>query len=248
MNTKPTLMLLPGLMCNEAVWTPLLSGLESVCDCRMVDHGLANDFGAMAQNVLDHAPEHFYLAGHSMGGRVALQVYHLAPERVQGMVLMDTGHLPLPSGQAGLDERAKRQVLLDLAHQQGLRAMAQEWVKGMVAPNRLNDTVLIDAILAMFDTKTVVHFERQIHALLHRPDGAQVLEVMRCPVTLICGELDAWSPVSQHQAMSEIVPSHPGVQVIRGAGHMCTMEAPGAVAQVMVDALSGMIRQVPSST
>lgn len=242
MNSKPTLMLLPGLMCNEAVWTPLLPALETVCDCRIVDHGLANDFGAMAQNVLDHAPEHFFIAGHSMGGRVALQVYSMAPERVKGMMLMDTGHTPLPMGQAGLEERAKRQVLLDLAHDQGLRAMAQEWVKGMVAPERLSDTVLIEAILGMFDTKTVTHFDHQIHALLHRPDGTPVLESMRCPVSLICGELDAWSPVSQHQTMSELLPHHPQVQVIQGAGHMCTMETPDLVAQAMIASLNTMMK------
>ena len=241
MNSKPTLMLLPGLMCNEAVWTPLLGSLDTVCDCRIVDHGLANDLSAMAQNVLDHAPAHFFVAGHSMGGRVALEVYRLAPQRVQGLILMDTGHTPLPAGQAGLDERAKRQVLLDLAHQKGLRAMATEWVKGMVAPSRLNDHALIEAILAMFDTKTVTHFDHQIHALLNRPDGAPVLETMGCAVSLICGELDAWSPVSQHEQMSQLLPTHPRVQVIEGAGHMCTMEAPQQVAKAMMQAISSLL-------
>jgi pimeloyl-ACP methyl ester carboxylesterase len=242
MNSKPPLMLLPGLMCNEAVWTPLLGELSLSYDCHVVDHGLANDLTAMAQNVLDQAPHHFYLAGHSMGGRVALEVARLASTRVLGLVLMDTGFAPLPPGQGGQDERAKRQVLLDLAHREGLRAMAQEWVKGMVAPARLTDSDLIESILAMFDTKTVDHFDRQIHALLTRPDGAPVLKALACPVSLICGELDAWSPVTQHEHMSQLLPTHPGVQVIEGAGHMCTMEDPAQVSAAMLKALGSMQR------
>jgi len=240
MNSKPALMLLPGLMCNEAVWTPLLGDLETLFDCHIVDHGLADDLSVMAQNVLASAPDQFYVAGHSMGGRVALEVYRLAPKRLKGMVLMDTGFLPLPAGQAGLDERAKRQVLLDLAHQKGLRAMASEWVKGMVAPSRLQDLALIESILAMFDTKTVTHFDHQIRALLNRPDGSPVLQSMSCPVSLICGELDAWSPVSQHEQMSELLSTHPSVQVIQGAGHMCTMEEPEKVAHTMLSTLERM--------
>ena len=228
-------MLLPGLMCNEAGWTPLLGSLDTVCDCRIVDHGLANDLSAMAQNVLDHAPAHFFVAGHSMGGRVALEVYRLAPQRVQGLILMDTGHTPLPAGQAGLDERAKRQVLLDLAHQKGLRAMATEWVKGMVAPSRLTDAQLIEDILVMFERKTPAIFERQIQALLSRPDGSETLQGARCRMALICGELDAWSPVSQHEEMAALLPIKPAVQVIPGAGHMCTMEAPMAVASALLE-------------
>ena len=235
MNSKSTLMLLPGLMCNEAVWTPLLGSLAAACDCRIVDHGLANDLSAMAQNVLDHAPAHFYVAGHSMGGRVALEVYRLAPQRVKGMLLMDTGHTPLPAGQAGLDERAKRQVLLDLAHQKGLRAMASEWVKGMVAPSRLTDAQLIEDILLMFERKTPAVFERQIQALLNRPDGSETLQAARCRVALMCGELDAWTPVSQHEEMAALLRGNPCVQVIKGAGHMCTMEAPMAVASALLE-------------
>ena len=46
---------------------------------------------AMAEAVLRWAPPMFALAGHSMGGRVAFQVYRLAPERVTKLAVFNTG-------------------------------------------------------------------------------------------------------------------------------------------------------------
>jgi pimeloyl-ACP methyl ester carboxylesterase len=113
--------------------------------------------------------------------------------------------------------------------------MAQEWVKGMVAPSRLTDAQLIEDILVMFERKTPAVFERQIQALLSRPDGSETLKASSCQVALICGELDTWSPVSQHEEMGALLRGKPAVQVIKGAGHMCTMEAPLAVASALLE-------------
>eukprot|EP01031_Cornospumella_fuschlensis_P052683 gene52683-biopygen42413 len=65
--------------------------------CQAIDYGDADTITAMAEAALAVAPPAFALAGHSMGGRVALEVVRLAPERVQQLILMDTGHLaPAP--------------------------------------------------------------------------------------------------------------------------------------------------------
>jgi pimeloyl-ACP methyl ester carboxylesterase len=234
-HTSPQLVLIPGLMCDDAVWTPLLPWLNEATSTHLIDHAQANSLTVMAEQVLDEVKGAFLMAGHSMGGRVAMEVMRLAPERVRGVALMDTGHKPLALGENGLLERQKRQALLDIVHGQGIRAMATEWVKGMVAPSRLTDAQLIEDILVMFERKTPAIFERQIQALLSRPDGSETLQGARCRMALICGELDAWSPVSQHEEMAALLPIKPAVQVIPGAGHMCTMEAPMAVASALLE-------------
>jgi pimeloyl-ACP methyl ester carboxylesterase len=164
-HTQPNLVLIPGLMCDDAVWTPLLPWLNGVAQTHLMDHGEANSLTVMAEQVLDEVKGVFLMAGHSMGGRVAMEVMRLAPERVTGVALMDTGHKPLALGEKGLQERQKRQALLDIVQTRGLRAMASEWVKGMVAPSRLTDAQLIEDILLMFERKTPAVFERQIQAL-----------------------------------------------------------------------------------
>ena len=74
-----------------------------------------------------------------MGGRVALEIVRRAPERVLRLALLDTGFRARPAGAAGEDEKARRLALLALAREEGMRAMAREWVRPMVHPARLDD-------------------------------------------------------------------------------------------------------------
>lgn len=224
-------LLVPGLMCDHAVWEPLLPWLGRAHSFTMVDHAGADSLQQMAQQMLDSAPPEFLLAGHSMGARVVLEAVRLAPARVRGVALLDTGYLPKLEGQAGEDEAAKRHALLQVAQTQGVRAMAQQWVKGMVHPDRLNDAELIARIIAMFERKSADIFARQITALLSRPDASDVLSGLTVPTLLMCGAQDAWSPPAQHQAMLDLAPTELSqFDLIEQAGHMAPMERPEPVA------------------
>jgi pimeloyl-ACP methyl ester carboxylesterase len=192
----------------------------------------------MAQQILDNAPAQFNLAGHSMGGRVALEVLRMAPERVLRLGLLGTGFRAKEAGAAGEEEVQKRQALLDIAHQQGVRHMALTWVQHMVAPSRLQDTALIEAIVQMFERKTEDIFKRQIKALLERPDASDVLARVQVPTLVMAGEFDAWASPQQHQDIADLVPARPTVDVVAGAGHMMMMEKPEAVTASFLNWLS----------
>ena len=233
MSGKPTLLLAPGLMCDATSWGAVPSGLSDLADCQVVDHGSADSLAQMARQLLAQAPARFALAGHSMGGRVALEVMRIAPERVTHLGLFDTGHLPKPAGAAGDEEVRKRMALLAIARERGVRAMAAEWVKGMVAPLRLGDQPLMDSILDMFERKSTDTFERQLRALIQRPDATPVLQQIQVPTLVLCGALDAWSPPVQHQAIADVIPARPAVVSIPDCGHMAMQERPEAVVQAM---------------
>jgi pimeloyl-ACP methyl ester carboxylesterase len=219
------LLLLPGLMCDGAFWAPWLSALPPTLKGQVVDYGDADTITAMAQAALATAPPQFVLAGHSMGGRVALEVVRLAPEPVQKLVLMDTGYLALALGEKGEAEKAGRLALLAVARGEGVRAMCQQWVKGMVHPARVSDGALVDPVIEMFARKSVARFERQQHALLERPDATDVLRGLKMPTLLLCGRQDAWAGVAQHEAMQALAP-RAKLCVIEDAGHMVLMEQP----------------------
>jgi pimeloyl-ACP methyl ester carboxylesterase len=226
-------LLLPGLMCDGAFWEPLVAAVPPSMACQVVDYGNAGTLTEMAQAALAAAPSHFALAAHSMGGRVALEVVRLARERVQKLVLMDTGYLPLAAGEAGVKERAGRMALLAVARTSGVRAMCGEWLKGMVHPARLEDAALLEAITAMFARKSVDRFERQLNALLTRPDASPVLaglQAMGLPTLLLCGRQDSWASVAQHQGMQVLAPEA-SLSIIEDAGHMVLMERPQETAR-----------------
>lgn len=236
--TKPTLFLLPGLLCDEANWAGQCAGLAGLADCQVPLYRSLDSLGAMAEHVLSLAPPgRFSVAGHSMGGRVALEVLRRAPERVERLALLDTGCQPLAPGDAGEQERAGRHQLLALARGGGMRAMGVQWARGMVHPSRIG-TPVFEAILDMIERNTPDHFAGQINALLTRLDASALLPHIRCPVLLLCGSNDSWSPPARHEEMQRAIPGS-RLEIIEQSGHMTTLEQPQAV----TDALAAWLAQ-----
>lgn len=232
------LLLLPGLACDRAVWAPLLPLLDGVADCRVADYGELASIPAMAERVLASAPPRFALAGHSMGGRVALEIMRLAADRVERLAVFDSGFQARPRGAAGLLERDQRHALLALAARDGMRAMGLEWLKGMLHPARLADQQLTGAVADMVARHSPQVFAAQIAALLARPDATGVLRAIRCPTLFGCGRQDAWSPLARHVEMAALVAGS-RLAVIEESGHMAPMERPVQCAAQLVAWIQG---------
>jgi pimeloyl-ACP methyl ester carboxylesterase len=237
---RPTLMLLPGLMCDAAAWAPQITALQAQAHCVVPDYGLRDSLNAMARHVLAEAPtERFSVAGHSMGGRVALEVWRLAPQRVERLALLDTGAQPLPAGEEGERERAGRMALLAQARAEGMRAIARQWARNMVHPDQ-RDTPLFEALLDLLERSSPEQFAAQINALLTRPDAGHLLRTITCPTLVLCGREDLWSPPAQHVRMREAI-AGANLCIIEHCGHMCTLEQPQAVSKALAAWLGHLI-------
>jgi len=233
----PHLILVPGLVCDETLWVEQTAVLGALASIAIPDHGQLDSLPRMAAAILDRAPDRFALAGHSMGGRVAMEVFRQAPERVTGIALMDTQFQPRRPGADGEREAAGRYLLLEKARKEGMRAMGDQWARPMVHPDRRSDPVLMNAILDMIERKTPDIFAAQIKALLERPDAEPVFAQIRCPALILCGRQDVWSVVAQHEKMSAMIPGSRLV-VIENSGHMSTMERPREVTEAMMEWLT----------
>jgi len=233
MTQADSLVLVPGLMCDEAVWRHQLAVLGAGRDVQVAGHALSDTLGAMAERILEKAAPRFALAGHSMGGRVALEVVARAPERVSRLALLDTGYEALPQGDAGMREKAGRYRLLEIAQRDGMLAMARDWAGGMVHPARLADAALMEDIYTMIARAGAAKFEAQIRALLARPDRTDLLKTLRMPTLVLCGRDDGWSPLSRHEEMARLIPGSRLVGVPE-CGHMSTMERPEAITAAML--------------
>ena len=219
------LLLLPGLICDARVFAPQLAAFA---DSRAVDgYGTVDALEGMARVALEQAPESFDLFGHSMGARVALEVYRLAPERVRRLALCSTGVHPL-----GAEEPAKRRALQAIGHARGFEALVDAWLPPMVAQaNRRNDALYGPMRRMCLDQNQQV-FDAQIEALLGRPEQERLLGQIKCPTLVMTGELDTWSPPAQHEAMASRIADSTLV-IVRGAGHMLPLEAPETVNQAI---------------
>lgn len=227
LSSTPPVLLLCGLLCDASIWEHQRAALAELTDVQVLDFRDLTTLPEMAADVLERAPPRFALVGHSMGARVALEVLRLAPERVQRLALLDTGVHPRSDG-----EQAQREALVALAHTQGMRALANQWLPPMLHPDRRADPALLAPLTAMVERYTPQHFAGQVNALLQRPDATPLLATIRCPTLLGVGRQDAWSPVARHQDMARQIP---GAQLVvfEHSGHMAPVEAPEAVSAAL---------------
>lgn len=224
-----TTLLIPGLLCDAVVWQPLMAALDGAV---VADLSTQDNITTMARDCLAMAKGPVRVAGHSMGARVAMEMARLAPDRIERLVLLDTGIHPLKDG-----EPAKRAEIVAFAHEQGMLALAERWLPGMVhTPNRQN-TNLMQMLTDMVLRQNADLHERQINALVNRPDAAAYLADITCPVLLAVGRQDQWSPVSQHQDMLGLLPNA-RLEIIENAGHFSPVEQPADVVRVSVPFLT----------
>ena len=197
MTHRSTVVLLPGLLGDQDVWRGPIARLSP--DHEVVCPGFLDQpsIEAMAIQVLARAPERFSLAGHSMGGRVALEIAARAPHRLERLALLDTGFRPARPGEA-----EGRSRLIRIALEEGMAALARHWLPPMLAPHHTRDAALMAELTAMVERATPRLFQRQIGALLTRPNAHRGLQAIPCPTAVIVGRLDAWSPLAQHEEMA----------------------------------------------
>ncbi len=224
------LVLLPGLMCDERLWQPQVDALQ--VHAIVADTTLHDNFADMAHHLLDSAPASFALAGLSMGGILAFEIWRQAPERVTHMALIDTNPYA--------DTEQKRQTRLEqiqVAMQGGLREMAIESLKPMYLAevNRDNDEILNTVLDMALDLGPDV-FNRQSVALRERCDSVATLDTIDCPTAVICGEEDRLCPVELHELMAERIPNAK-LTVAKNCGHLATLEQP----QVVNEALASLL-------
>ena len=82
MSSRLPLVLLPGLLCDAALWQHQIRALSDSAAPQVAETHHHGTLEAIAHDVLAAAPPRFALAGLSMGGYVAFEILRQAPERV----------------------------------------------------------------------------------------------------------------------------------------------------------------------
>jgi pimeloyl-ACP methyl ester carboxylesterase len=215
-----TIVFIPGLLCDRRVWEPVANQVWTLTNQPIlhVEFDAEDSIADMAKTVLEKADGQLVLVGHSMGARVAIEATRFAAERIKGLALFDTGIHPLKPG-----ELDKRKTIVELAFNQGMVALADTWLPPMLHEASRTNTHIFEPLYEMVIAKTPSLHERQIQALVNRPDAAHLLSRVTCPVLLGVGDGDRWSPVSQHLDMQALVPSA-SLVIISNAGHFAPLE------------------------
>lgn len=216
------ILYLPGMMCDERLWAPQVAALPQAAF--HADTTQADNVELMARQILAAAPPRFALAGLSMGGILAFEIWRQAPERVTHMALFDTNpHAEAP------ERKSMRFKQVEVALAGGLRELAIESLKPMyLAESRRDDEALLGTVLDMVLDLGPDVFERQSVALRERVDSVPTLATIECPVLVACGVEDKLCPPRFHELMAAEIPGAT-LCIIDDCGHLASLERPDIV-------------------
>jgi pimeloyl-ACP methyl ester carboxylesterase len=223
------LILLPGLLCDAALWSHQTRHLAEVADVTVADLTGRDGVSALAADVLAAAPGTFALAGLSMGGYVALEIVRQAPERVAKLALLDT------NARADTDEqRRRRRGLMALADRGEFRGVTPRLLPVLIHPDRLEEADLTGEVMAMAERVGRDAFLRQQKLIMDRPDSRPMLPSISCPTLVLCGRQDAISTLEMHAEMAGAIPGA-RLAVVEECGHLASLERPHATTALMRD-------------
>lgn len=167
------------------------------------------------------------LGGCSMGGYLTMAVLRHAPERVGGLVLIDTkATADTPEAAANRENVAAR------AETEGVTGwLAESMLPGLIAQDATPDVA--GTVRDLIDSQPPAGVAWAARAMAARPDSTETLAAADVPALVVVGEHDTLTPPEAASAMVEALPQGE-LAVIPGAAHLTPIEAPAAVAEAIL--------------
>lgn len=222
-----SLVLIPGLLCNQALWSSQVAILGRRADTVVADLRTQKTVTEMASAVLEAAPERFSLAGFSLGSQVALEIMSLAGKRVERLALLSATH----GGLLPVVETALHNAIATIEGGD-FNGYLEAAFPAYVSPSRAGDPVLKRCFMEMAHAVGEDAGLRQMRALLQIKGPFQGLDQIHCPTMIIGGQNDHRTTPAAHQALAEEIPGSELV-IVEDAAHFTLLERPHVVSAWM---------------
>lgn len=208
--------------------------LDSVHPPKESDYSLAviaGDLLALADGL---GWERFTLLGHSMGGMVAQVLALEEPERLDGLILMDTHHGPIP-----IDAEIAAHAV-QIAREAGMSVLAEAMIARSgegpletpaAARLRRERPDLEEVNQRKLRGCSGAMYAAMVTEMLSQEDRLEALRGLSVPTLVLVGEQDG-PLVGASRRMAEAIPGA-RLAVIADAGHSPQVEAPEAWAEVV---------------
>jgi len=232
----PTLVLLPGLACDAALWRDQLPALSAARHAPRVSdvHQRHATLPEMARALLAEHAGPLVLIGHSMGGMLALHMHRAAPERIAALALLSS------SARADTPELIRLRSDAIVEFEQG-RAEDVLRANAMFAfhPRHAQDRARVDDYVAQILRIGAAQLIAQNRAVMARADMRPWLAAIACPLLLACGDDDLLTPLEHSREIAQAVP-HAQLEVIAQAGHLLPWEQPERVNALLLQWLAAV--------
>lgn len=168
-------------------------------------------------DLLDHRGiDRAIFAGLSMGGYICFAMARLAPQRMRGLILIDTRET------ADTEEARKgRYDSIEKVKREGVKPLVDSMLPKMLtpyAPREMRDRVR--EIMSSASPDGVV---AALGAMATRPDSSPLLPTIQVPTLILVGEEDPITPPADAERMATAIPR---AQLVRipGAAHASNVE------------------------
>ena len=227
-SNKKNIVLIPGLLCDSALWHNQIPVLEEAgYSVFVADITNASTITDLAQNVLGQAPKEFVLMGLSMGGYVCLEIMRQAQERVEKLIISNSS-----ARQDSEQTKRRRRGLIQLAGMGKFKGVTPKLLPLLLHESRLDDEELTQLIMDMAERVGRDAFERQQKAILSRIDSVPHLEEIKTPTLIIGGDSDAITPSSHALEMADKIKGAE-CHIFEICGHLAPLEYPNKFNQIM---------------
>ena len=221
------LVLLHGFPLDHQLWDDVTPLLENTFELIMPDlRGFGesetvdtlysmDDLASDITGLLDQLDiQKAAVAGHSMGGYVALAFARLYPERVRGLALV--------SSQAPADPPERKEGRYKSAADVAANGISS--VVETMTPKFTTDPGLQVITREMMEKQQPAAYIGALKAMAERMDSAPLLSTFNFPVVIIHGDADALIPVDRAREVNASVPGSLYVE-LKGVGHVPMLEA-----------------------
>ncbi|MEY2667932.1 MAG: hypothetical protein RJA59_570 [Pseudomonadota bacterium] len=167
------------------------------------------------------------VAGLSMGGYLAFEIYRRRPGLFRGLALCDTKPgADTPEGAAGRETFAKN------ALEKGLHWVADEMTPKLLKPQP--DAAAVKEVRHLIGQGTPAGVAAAQRGMAKRVDSTPTLAAITCPTLVVVGAEDTLTPPAEAQKM---VAGIKGAKLatIPGAGHLPNIENPVEFDRVLVE-------------
>jgi pimeloyl-ACP methyl ester carboxylesterase len=218
-----SLILLPGLLCNQILWSSQMASLKAHADVVVAGLTEQETISAMASAVLRAAPDRFSLVGFSLGSQVALEIMRTSGGRVERVALLSATH-------GGLLPPVEKAIghAIETIEQGGFEDYLEAAYPTYVSASRADDAVLKNSFMEMAHAVGREVGLRQMRALLAIAGPFPDLDRIHCPTVVIGGGEDHRTTPAAHEALAEEIPGAELV-ILKGAAHFTPLEVPDAV-------------------
>ncbi len=223
------IVFLPGMMSDARLFAPQIDSLSRDRAVMVAPITGGERIEEIASGLLSVVPDKFALAGHAMGGIVAMEIYRRAPDRITRIALLDT--TPLSETPERAAEREPRIVRVKAGKLDDV--MREEMKPSYLGPSPYRQEIL-QLCAEMAEGLGPEVFIRQSRALQRRRDHQPTLRKIKCPALVLCGEHDVLMPIERHQFMAELIP-YATLKVVGSAGHLPTLEQPALTTDLIRD-------------